>query len=125
MRARDYGGHTYAERREAEQATNPFLSHTGESTPLSHSVEEEERLAKDIDTGHRTISAAHNRDVTLPPERAIKYVQLYERSHVRMVSKSVGIPLSEFKDTKELATAFRDAVEGTFRITCSDAWMLR
>ncbi|EPS93011.1 hypothetical protein FOMPIDRAFT_1093786, partial [Fomitopsis schrenkii] len=31
---------------------------------------------------------------------------------VRMMLKSVGTPLSEFRDTKELATAFRDAIKG-------------
>lgn len=32
---------------------------------------------------------------------------------MRTVLKSVGMSLSKYKDTKELATAFRDAIEGT------------
>ena len=100
-----------------------FLSHLGE--PFPSAAEEDARLANNIKAGHRTVSAAHNRDSTLPPERVVKHMHLYERSHVRMVLKSVGTPLSEFKDTKELAMAFRDAIEGTSLRTCSDASWLR
>lgn len=67
---------------------------------------------EDILTGHRTVSAG----TTLPREHALKQVYLPERSHVRMVFKLVGTPLSKFKDTKELANVFRDAIEGKIRL---------
>ncbi|KAI0350428.1 hypothetical protein OH77DRAFT_1431046 [Trametes cingulata] len=35
-----------------------------------------------------------------------------ERSHVRFVIDTVGRPLSQFKNTKELVTAIRDAIKG-------------
>ncbi|EPT03321.1 hypothetical protein FOMPIDRAFT_1046876 [Fomitopsis schrenkii] len=113
---RDYGGETSAAREEAaklEQAGKGrrMVSHTGREVPAL-SAKQEERLVQDILAGHRTISAGHNRDMTLPPKQMLAQVHLYERSHVRTVLKSVGTPLSEFRDTKELATAFRDAIEG-------------
>ncbi|OJT06267.1 hypothetical protein TRAPUB_2881 [Trametes pubescens] len=36
----------------------------------------------------------------------------YERSHMRFVVDTVGLPLSEFRNTKELAMAIRDAIKG-------------
>ena len=36
-----------------------------------------------------------------------------ERSHVRFVVKDVGRPITEFKNTRELITAIRDAIKGT------------
>ncbi|EPT03318.1 hypothetical protein FOMPIDRAFT_1116313, partial [Fomitopsis schrenkii] len=113
---RDYGGETNAEREEAAKPQQAgkgrrVLSHTGQEVPAL-SAKEEERLAQDIFAGHRTVSAGHNRDMKLPREKMLEQVHLYERSHVRTVLKSVGTPLSEFQDTKELATAFRDAIEG-------------
>ncbi|KAI0730081.1 hypothetical protein C8Q72DRAFT_911182 [Fomitopsis betulina] len=38
--------------------------------------------------------------------------RFYERSHMRLVMKTVGRPLSSFKSTKELVTAIRDAIIG-------------
>ncbi|EPT01858.1 hypothetical protein FOMPIDRAFT_1088727, partial [Fomitopsis schrenkii] len=38
--------------------------------------------------------------------------QLYERSHSRTVSKTIGTPLSEFTSTKEMVQALMDAIEG-------------
>ncbi|EPT03336.1 hypothetical protein FOMPIDRAFT_54087 [Fomitopsis schrenkii] len=113
---RDYGAETNAEREEAAKPQEAgkgrrMVSHTGKEVPAL-SAKQEERLAQDILAGHRTVSAGHNRDMTLPREKMLEQVHLYERSHVRMVLKSVGTPLSEFRDTKELATAFRDAIEG-------------
>ncbi|EPT03319.1 hypothetical protein FOMPIDRAFT_1046874 [Fomitopsis schrenkii] len=35
-----------------------------------------------------------------------------ERSHSRLVLGTVGVPLSQFKSTRELSEAFRDAVQG-------------
>ncbi|EPS92699.1 hypothetical protein FOMPIDRAFT_91439, partial [Fomitopsis schrenkii] len=63
------------------------------------SAKQEKHLAQDILTGHRTVSAG----TTLPREHALKQVYLPEQSHVRMVFKLVGTPLSKFKDTKEQA----------------------
>ncbi|EPT01875.1 hypothetical protein FOMPIDRAFT_1048468 [Fomitopsis schrenkii] len=37
--------------------------------------------------------------------------QLYERSHSRTVSKTIGTPLSEFATTKEMVQALMDAIE--------------
>ncbi|KAI0726951.1 hypothetical protein C8Q72DRAFT_751951, partial [Fomitopsis betulina] len=121
---RDYGGETNTERRAAEEeerqaASNDnnaekhrrIISHSGKAVPAL-SKKEEKRRVQDIRAGHRTVSAGHNRDTNLPPERALKQVYLHERSHVRMVLKTVGTPLADFNDTKELATAFLDAIEG-------------
>ncbi|KAI9001498.1 hypothetical protein BD414DRAFT_574923 [Trametes punicea] len=49
-----------------------------------------------------------------------------ERSHMRMVIDDVGRPLTEFRSTRELVTAIRDAIRGmfhprssiTFTLTC-------
>lgn len=38
--------------------------------------------------------------------------QAYERSHMRFVTDTVGLPLSQFRSTKALAMAIRDAVKG-------------
>lgn len=38
--------------------------------------------------------------------------RVYERSHMRFVVDTVGLPLSEFRSTKELAMAMRDAIKG-------------
>ncbi len=37
-----------------------------------------------------------------------------ERSHMRLVVREVGRPVTQFRDTKELVTAFRDAIIGMF-----------
>ncbi|OJT05826.1 hypothetical protein TRAPUB_3321 [Trametes pubescens] len=38
--------------------------------------------------------------------------QVFERSHMRFVVDTVGLPLSEFRSTKELVMAIRDAIRG-------------
>lgn len=38
--------------------------------------------------------------------------RIYERSQMRFVVDTVGLPLSEFRNTKELVRAIRDAIEG-------------
>lgn len=38
--------------------------------------------------------------------------QVYERSHMHFITDTVGLPLSEFRYTKELAMAIRDAIKG-------------
>ncbi|KAH9915204.1 uncharacterized protein B0H18DRAFT_1215589 [Fomitopsis serialis] len=53
--------------------------------------------------GYRTIAGAHN-----APEMG----RLNERSHTRLVLETVGTPLAQFKRTKQLAMALRDAIEG-------------
>ena len=47
-----------------------------------------------------------------------------ERSHMRFVVGEVGRPITEFKSTKELATAFRDALIGEFRSHCVTVLLL-
>ena len=47
-----------------------------------------------------------------------------ERSHMRFVTGEVGRPITEFKSTKELATAFRDALIGEFRSHCVTVLLL-
>ncbi|KAI0692469.1 hypothetical protein C8T65DRAFT_730511 [Cerioporus squamosus] len=44
--------------------------------------------------------------------RTTRGSHLYERSHVRIVVDTVGRPLTQFRSTKELVTALRDAVFG-------------
>ncbi|KAH9830615.1 uncharacterized protein C8Q71DRAFT_842494 [Rhodofomes roseus] len=61
-------------------------------------VDEEER------TGQQTCSGEH---------LARGLHRLFERSHTRMVSKSIGTPLSAFQRTKEMIQALRDAIFGT------------
>ena len=36
----------------------------------------------------------------------------YERSHMRLVSHTVGTPISQFQSTKEMVIALRDAIRG-------------
>ncbi|EPT03307.1 hypothetical protein FOMPIDRAFT_1116247 [Fomitopsis schrenkii] len=56
-----------------------------------------------LGVGHLTVTARH----------AVKPAHSHnERSHSRLVLGTVGVPLSQFKSTKELAEAFRDAVKG-------------
>lgn len=49
--------------------------------------------------------------------------RVYERSHMRFVVDTVGLPLSEFRSTKELAMAIRDAIKGTY--SCLENLYLR
>ncbi|KAH9930096.1 uncharacterized protein B0H18DRAFT_930880, partial [Fomitopsis serialis] len=53
--------------------------------------------------GHRTICGQL---------RDPKNANYYERSHMRVIMKTVGRPLSSFKSTKELVHALRDAIIG-------------
>ena len=116
--ARDYGAETAEERRDIQaKKQEPVYSHRGED--ISDSSVEDKQLIADILAGHRTVSAAHNRDTALDGRRLLEEVHLYERSHVRLILQSVGTPLSEFKDTKELAMAFRDAIEGMYLYSSS------
>ncbi|EPS97245.1 hypothetical protein FOMPIDRAFT_87158 [Fomitopsis schrenkii] len=57
------------------------------------------------DVYHRTIS-------TWSFRKWRKTARFYERSHMRLVMKTVGRPLSSFKSTKEMVTAIRDALIG-------------
>lgn len=41
--------------------------------------------------------------------------RVLERSHMRFVIDTVGLPLSEFRSTKELVMAIRDAIKGTYQ----------
>ncbi|EPS97677.1 hypothetical protein FOMPIDRAFT_37343, partial [Fomitopsis schrenkii] len=57
------------------------------------------------DVYHRTIS-------TWSFRKWRNIARFYERSHMRLVMKTVGRPLSSFKSTKEMVTAIRDALIG-------------
>ena len=57
------------------------------------------------DVYHRTICAWLR-------EETGKDARFNERSHMRLVMKTVGRPLSSFKSTKEMVTAIRDAIIG-------------
>ncbi|KAH9922497.1 uncharacterized protein B0H18DRAFT_1120886 [Fomitopsis serialis] len=52
--------------------------------------------------GHRTVTA-RCRDGD---------IEYNERSQTRLVSKTIGVPITDFESTYELATALRDAIEG-------------
>ena len=54
---------------------------------------------------HRTICAWLR-------EETGKDARFNERSHMRLVMKTVGRPLSSFKSTKEMVIAIRDAIIG-------------
>ncbi|KAH9915722.1 uncharacterized protein B0H18DRAFT_89201 [Fomitopsis serialis] len=56
------------------------------------------------DVGHLTVTARHSVKGTAHAHN--------ERSHVRLVLGTVGIPLSRFNSTKELVEALRDAIIG-------------
>lgn len=43
--------------------------------------------------------------------------RVYERSHMRFVLDTVGLPLSEFRSTKELVMAIRDGIKGAYAQT--------
>ena len=58
------------------------------------------------DVCHRTICA------WLRDKAGAQEARFNERSHVRLVMKTVGRPLSTFKSTKEMVTAIRDAIIG-------------
>ncbi|KAH9930116.1 uncharacterized protein B0H18DRAFT_1209608 [Fomitopsis serialis] len=57
-------------------------------------------------------NAAGNRGSTGIVLRDPKNANYYERSHMRVIMKTVGRPLSSFKSTKELVRALRDAIIG-------------
>ncbi|KAH9831785.1 uncharacterized protein C8Q71DRAFT_714969, partial [Rhodofomes roseus] len=61
------------------------------------------RASRDMRTGHQTISVRYNLPQQMRPN---------ERNHTRIVLETVGVPLAEFKSTKQLVMALRDAVEG-------------
>lgn len=57
-------------------------------------------------TMHRTYSCRTSRT------KNGRDYQVYEGSHMRFVIDTVGRPLSEFRSTKELVMAIRDAIKG-------------
>ena len=59
------------------------------------------------DVYHRTICAWLR-------DKNRKSARFNERSHMRLVMKTVGRPLSSFKSTKEMVTALRDAIIGSW-----------
>ena len=72
---------------------------------FGHDLGEEEEIEfeEKPQDGHRTCTGIYQ----------VKGLhQWYERSHIRLVSDTIGTPLSEFKSTKELVTALRDAIRG-------------
>ncbi|KAI0713081.1 hypothetical protein C8Q72DRAFT_777872, partial [Fomitopsis betulina] len=63
----------------------------------------EDELREGTFVGHQTASGVFH---------ACGHHRWYERSHMRLVSHSVGTPLSQFRSTKEMVTALRDAIRG-------------
>ncbi|KAH9915212.1 uncharacterized protein B0H18DRAFT_959408 [Fomitopsis serialis] len=89
--ARYICGEDYGERDEAHRKLVEQAETSGAPVP------------EDTKAGHRTISGVHN-----APEK----VRMNERSHMRMVLQTVGKPLADFRCTREVVLALRDAVEG-------------
>ncbi|KAH9915203.1 uncharacterized protein B0H18DRAFT_940039 [Fomitopsis serialis] len=89
--ARYICGEDYGERDEAHRKLVEQAETSGAPVP------------EDTKAGHRTISGVHN-----APEK----VRMNERSHMRMVLQTVGTPLADFRCTREVVLALRDAVEG-------------
>ena len=90
---------------------------------FGHDLGEEEEIEFEErhPDGHRTCTGIHQ----VKGEH-----QWYERSHMRLVSDTIGTPLSEFKSTKELVGALRDAIRGEWyrsvnHIRCLIEAMLR
>lgn len=76
--------------------------------------EEETSVADRERVGQQTSSAKYQNEL---------FHQLLERSHTRTVSRSVGTPLSRFRETREMAQALRDAIHGKrvfdpYRLVC-------
>ncbi|KAH9915741.1 uncharacterized protein B0H18DRAFT_1215351 [Fomitopsis serialis] len=65
--------------------------------------EEELSMADRERVGQHTSSAKYQNELLH---------QFLERSHTRTVSRSVGTPLSRFRETREMAQALRDAIYG-------------
>ncbi|KAH9917492.1 uncharacterized protein B0H18DRAFT_1034360 [Fomitopsis serialis] len=66
--------------------------------------EEEELHIEDEDpVGHRTRAGVH---------QCQGEHQWFERSHMRLVSDTIGTPISQFKRTKEMTQGLRDAIHG-------------
>lgn len=84
---------------------------TGASTPsesdLDSLTQGEEGRPPSYGIYHRTICA------WLRQKNRSK-AKFNERSHMRLVMKTVGRPLSSFKSTKEMVTAIRDAIIGAY-----------
>lgn len=83
---------------------------TPDKTPFQGSVDilDECRLLEltfpaSVVSGHRTVSACccHAK-----PE--------FERGHIRLVLKTIGTPITDFKSTYEMTRALRDAIKGPF-----------
>ena len=75
---------------------------TSPSSSLQSSLSDSEHTPS-VPVGHRTVSGWHH---------ALKKHRHHERSHTRIVLSTVGVPLRNFKSTRELVLAFRGAVEG-------------
>ena len=71
--------------------------------------DDEDLLVDGVSVGHQTCTlflyAQH-------------YHRSFERDHVRLVSHTVGTPISQFKSTREMVQALRDAIYGAPHCNC-------
>ena len=86
---------------------------TGDSSPSSPSDAELDSLALG-DGGHPPMYDVYHRTICawLRDSADSHEARFNERSHMRLVMKTVGRPLSSFRSTKEMVTAIRDAIIG-------------
>ncbi|CCM06122.1 uncharacterized protein FIBRA_08371 [Fibroporia radiculosa] len=77
--------------------------HGSVPSPPPPPYESDDEAPPPYESGHCTASAA------ILDRNMAKY---NERSHTRLVMKTVGRPISEFESTREMVEALRDAIEG-------------
>lgn len=68
-------------------------------------------IHEDVNAAEFSVQLPQHQTLSWSLIRRSEYV-LQERSHVRFVVEDVGRPITEFKDTRELVRALRDAIYG-------------
>ncbi|EPS97669.1 hypothetical protein FOMPIDRAFT_87207 [Fomitopsis schrenkii] len=94
----------HRKRKNSEEGPTPGAVSPSEADLNSLTLGEADRPPV-YDVYHRTIS-------TWSFRKWRNGARFYERSHMRLVMKTVGRPLSSFKSTKEMVAAIRDALIG-------------
>ncbi|KAH9831774.1 uncharacterized protein C8Q71DRAFT_841066, partial [Rhodofomes roseus] len=89
--------------RRDSDAQGPARSPSSDSLPVLTPSPPPEEAEESTPLGHRTVSGWYH---------AGQKHQFYERSHMRLVLETIGIPLRQFKNTLELVIALCDAIEG-------------
>ncbi|TFY57944.1 hypothetical protein EVJ58_g6714 [Rhodofomes roseus] len=84
-------------------SANPSSSDSLSVLTPSPSPESIDSGASTPPAGHRTVSGLYHAGRKHP---------FHERSHMRLVLETVGVPLRQFNSTRELVIALRDAIEG-------------